>query len=69
MFKVYKLPEYHWPDGKIAEGYQIFWCPSAPMHYQDRVPHDGTVYKQKQAAYRKMSKLRKELKEKQNGVT
>ena len=55
-FKVYQ----------VEGGYEIFWCPSAPMHYQDKIPHDGKVYSKKQAAYRKLSQLRKELEAKRH---
>lgn len=51
MFKVFE----------VEGGYQIFWCPSAPKHYQDRIPHDGKVYSKKQAAYRRVKQLREEL--------
>jgi len=51
MFKVFP----------VEGGYEIFWCPSAPRHYQDKIPHDGKVYTKKQAAYRRVSQLRKEL--------
>lgn len=51
MFKVFP----------VEGGYQIFWCPSAPKHYQDRIPHDGKVYTKKQAAYRRVKQLREEL--------
>lgn len=55
-FKVYQ----------VEGGYEIFWCPSAPLHYQDKIPHDGKVYKHKQAAYRQVSKLRAKLKAKED---
>jgi hypothetical protein len=45
----------------VEGGYQIFWCPSAPKHYQDKIPHDDKVYTKKQAAYRRMKQLREEL--------
>jgi hypothetical protein len=49
---------------KVEGGYQIFWCPSAPMHYNDRVPYDGKVYSKKQAAYRRLKQLQEQLAEK-----
>jgi hypothetical protein len=52
MYKVYE----------VEGGYQIFWCPSAPMHYQDRIPHDDRVYSKKQAAYRRNKQLNEQLK-------
>ena len=47
MYKVYE----------VEEGYQIYWCPSAPIHYNDRIPYDGKVYSKRQAAYRKAKQL------------
>lgn len=41
----------------VAGGYQIFWCPSAPVHYSDRVPYDGYVYPARSAAYRRAKQL------------
>lgn len=58
-FKVYK----------VEDGYQIFWCPSAPMHYQDRIPHDGRIYTKKQAAYRRAKQLTMELAERRKQET
>lgn len=47
-YKVYEV------DGK----YQIFWCPSAPVHYNDRIPYDGRkLYSKRQAAYRRCKQL------------
>jgi len=51
MFKVFP----------VEGGYQIFWCPSAPMHYADKIPHDGRVYSKKQAAYRRKKQLQEAL--------
>lgn len=59
MFKVFKVKIME--DGKLEDRYQIFWCPSAPMHYQDRIPHDEKVYKQRQAAYRRKKQLQEAL--------
>ena len=41
----------------VEGGYEIFWCPSAPTHFNDRIPYDGKIYPQKQAAYRRRKKL------------
>lgn len=60
MFKVFKVKAME--DGKLEDRYQIFWCPSAPMHYQDKIPHDEKVYKQRQAAYRRKKQLQEALK-------
>jgi hypothetical protein len=46
---------------KVEGGYQIFWCPSAPVHYADRIPYDGKVYSKRQAAYRRVKQLSEEL--------
>jgi hypothetical protein len=42
---------------RVAEGYQIFWCPSAPLHYDGRVSYDGRIYPKRQAAYRRCQQL------------
>lgn len=42
---------------KVGEKWQIFWCPSAPHHYNDRVPVDGREYDFRQAAYRRCKQL------------
>ncbi len=42
---------------KVAGGYQIFWCPSAPTHYTDKVPYNDRIYPQRQGAYRKCHQL------------
>jgi hypothetical protein len=42
---------------EVEGGYQIFWCPSAPVHYADKVPYDGKVYTKRQAAYRRCKQL------------
>ena len=59
MFKVFRVP--YEKNGKVKEGYEIFWCPSAPMHYQDKIPHDGKIYVYRQSAYKHMKKLRDAL--------
>lgn len=46
---------------KVEGGYQIFWCPSAPVHYADRTPYDGKVYPQRAGAYRRVKQLNDEL--------
>lgn len=51
MFKVFP----------VEGGYQIFWCPSAPMHYADKIPHDDKVYSKKQSAYRRKKQLQETL--------
>jgi hypothetical protein len=51
MFRVYP----------VEGGYQIFWCPSAPMHYSDKIPHDDKIYTKRQAAYRRKKQLDEEL--------
>ena len=47
MYKVYQ----------VEGGFQIFWCPSAPLHYNDRVPYDDKVYSTRAAAYRRVKQL------------
>ena len=46
---------------KVEGGWEIFWCPSAPLHYDDRKVYDGKVYPQRPGAYRRVSQLNKEL--------
>lgn len=46
---------------KVDGGYEVYWCPSAPMHYADKISVDGRVYPQKQAAYRRRDALKKKL--------
>ena len=41
----------------VERGFEIYWCPSAPIHYNDRIPYDGKVYSTKQAAYRRCKQL------------
>jgi hypothetical protein len=60
MYRVFSVPE----------GYQVFWCPSAPVHYNDRevyidpknVRNNG-VYTKRQAAYHRASELNKQLRD------
>lgn len=51
---------------EVEGGYKIFWCPAAPVHYNDRIPYDGKVYTKRQAAYRRCKQLneRREAREK-----
>lgn len=56
MFRVFEVPRSS-GEGKSEKGYQIFWCPSAPLHYADKIPHDEKVYAHKQAAYRRKKQL------------
>lgn len=41
----------------VEGGFQIFWYPSAPTHYNDGVPYNDKVYSKRQAAYRKCKQL------------
>lgn len=59
MFKVFKVKVME--DGKLEDRYQIFWCPSAPMHYADKIPHSEKIYKYRQAAYRRKKQLQEAL--------
>jgi hypothetical protein len=52
MYKVYE----------VEGGWEIFWCPSAPIHYNDRVPYDGKIYSKRPAAYRRVKELNDRLK-------
>ena len=52
---------------QVEGGYEIFWCPSAPIHYNDKVSYDGKVYSTRPAAYRRVKQLNDALKEKQVG--
>lgn len=47
QYKVYEV------EGK----FEIFYCPHAPLHYNDRVPYDGKLYSKRQAAYRRCKQL------------
>jgi hypothetical protein len=42
---------------KVEGGWQIYWCPSAPTHYADRVPFSDKIYPYRPAAYRKVKQL------------
>ncbi len=59
MYKVFEIKG-GTKEGK--DGYEVFWCPSAPVHYNDRVPYNGRIYPQKQGAYRKCKQLNDETK-------
>lgn len=48
----------------VEGGYQIFWCPSAPHHYTDKVAYIDPknvskhgIYTKRQAAYRRITEL------------
>ncbi len=49
---------------EVEGGYEIFWCPSAPIHYNDKIPYDGKVYPQRPGAYRRVKQLNDKLGEK-----
>ena len=51
---MYKVFEVATEEGKK---YQIFWCPSAPHTYTDKVPYTDRLYPHRQAAYRMCKKL------------
>ena len=51
MYRVYK----------VGDKFEIYWCPSAPVHYNDRIPYDGKLYSKKQAAYRRAKQLNEKL--------
>jgi hypothetical protein len=54
MYKVFQVEEN--PDR-----WEIFWCPQAPIHFNDRVPYDGKKYSTRAAAYRRVKQLNDEL--------
>lgn len=41
----------------VENGWEIFWCPSAPTHYNDKIAYDGKVYTTRAAAYRRVKQL------------
>ncbi len=41
----------------VEGGWQVFWCPSAHLHYDDKRPYDGRIYPQRPAAYRRCKQL------------
>ena len=67
MYRVYEVEKDKLPEG-YQEGYEIFWCPSAPIHYNDRVPYDGKVYSKRPAAYRRVKQLNDALKTKDDAA-
>ncbi len=48
---------------RVEGGWEVYWCPSAPYHYNDKIPYDGKVYSEKSAAYRRVSQLNKRIKQ------
>lgn len=48
-------------DNEQGKRWEIFYCPSAPVLYSDRVAYDGTLYTHRQAAYRHCKKLNDRL--------
>jgi hypothetical protein len=51
---------------KVEGGYQIFWYPFAPVHFNDGIPYDGKIYSKKQAAYRKLAQIKEQMAEKKS---
>ncbi len=45
----------------VEGGYEIFWCPSAPTHFSDKIPYDSKVYSKRQAAYRRCKQLNEQI--------
>lgn len=41
----------------VAGGHQIFWCPSAPTHYSDKVYYSEKVYPAPNNAHRQCKRL------------
>jgi 2-aminoadipate transaminase len=52
MYKVFEVE---------GDKFQIFWCPSAPLHFSDKVPYDDRKYSKRQAAYRRCKQLNEQL--------
>ena len=50
---------------KVGDRWEIFWCPSAPVQYTDRIPYDGKLYTKRPAAYRRVKQLSDEMKVRQ----
>lgn len=42
---------------EVEGGFQVFWCKSAPTHYNDKEPYSEKVYRYRQGAYRKCKQL------------
>lgn len=40
----------------VEGGYEVFWCPSAPQHYADKIPYDGRI-RNKSAAHMQARRL------------
>lgn len=62
MYKVFTV------DTNEGKRFQVFWCPSSPRHYNDKVPYidprnvkNQGLYTRRQAAYRRMVELNKSL--------
>jgi len=51
----------------VEGGFEIFWCPSAPIHFNDKISYDGKVYSTRAAAYRRVKQLNDGLKEDRPG--
>lgn len=51
MYKVFQLENGKW---------QIFWCPSWPVHVGDKQPYSAKQYPHKQAAYYRCGQLNKQ---------
>lgn len=56
-YKVFKVSE-------EPERWEIFWCPQAPVQFEDRIPYNRKLYTTKAAAYRRVKQLNDELEEK-----
>lgn len=46
---------------EVEGGWEIFWCPSAPIHFSDKIPYDGKIYTKRPAAYRRVKQLNEQL--------
>jgi len=46
---------------EVEGGWEIFWCPSAPTYFSDKVPYDGRVYTKRPSAYRRVKRLNEQL--------
>lgn len=46
---------------QVGDKFQVFYCPSAPLHYNDKFPYDGRLYTKRQAAYRRCKQLNEQL--------
>lgn len=51
---------------EVEGKFEIFYCPSAPLHYNDRVSYDGKLYSKRQAAYRRCKQLNQRSNKEQN---